>query len=134
MIQQYVDQLVEDFRQATERRTRSDTSANTTILAEQQFQQDINRVNQYLYGPHYKLSEIVGIDKVALPADDLLNDEQTGELALEMEKLLNAWNFYPEFPNDNAKTVPARLRYRVMRSGWDTEQAVVDTGEVHIEF
>jgi hypothetical protein len=82
----------------------------------------------------YKLSKIVGIDTAMLPADDLLSDEQTGLLAPKMEALLNAYNFYPDFPQNTGNGVPPRLRYRAMRSHWESEQTIMSFGESHLEF
>jgi hypothetical protein len=134
MIQKYVEQLAEEIQNAAERKTNQAELNRKTASTSQDFQDNIAQVEEYINGPMYKLSAIVGIDAALLPADELLSDEQTGLLAPIMEILLNAFNFYPDFPQNNGKIVPSRLRYRAMREGWDNEQTIIDFGEIHIEY
>jgi hypothetical protein len=134
MIQKYVEQLVEDLQKAIERAANPGQLKNGMGSSPQNFQDHISAVEQYLDGPTSKLSEIVGIDAAMFPPDDLLSDEQTGLLVPEMELLLNAFNFYPDFPQNKGEIVPSRLRYRALREKWDSEQTFVSFGEVHLEF
>jgi hypothetical protein len=134
MIQRYVEQLVEDLQKAAERAYNPGHLKNGMGSSPQNFQDHIAEVEQYLHGPMSKLSEIVGIDAAMFPADDLLSDEQTGLLVPEMELLLNAFNFYPDFPQNKGKIVPPRLRYRALREKWDSDQVFVSFGEIHLEF
>jgi len=134
MLQKYIGQLLEDIQKAAENAANPDPLKDKTVSSAQDFQEHIAQVEQYLHGPMFRLSDIVGIDAAMLPADELLSDEQTRLLASEMEKLLNAYNFYSDFPQNNGKVVPPRLRYRAMRSHWESEQTIMSFGESHLEF
>ena len=134
MIQKYIEQLLADLQKAAENAANPDPLKNKMVSSAQDFQNHIAQVEEYLHGPMYRLSDIVGIDAAMLPADDLLSDEQTALLATEMESLLNAFNYYPDFPQNTGKEVPPRLRYRAMRSRWESEQTIMSFGESHLEF
>jgi hypothetical protein len=134
MKQKYIEQLLEDLQNATEKGAKQDPRKNKTGFTGQDFPDIIAQVEQYSDGPMYRLSATVGIDTVMLPADDLLSDEQTALLAPKMECLLNAFNFYPDFPQNTGKVIPSRMRYRAMRERWDSEQPVAGSGEIHLEF
>ena len=134
MIQKYVDQLAEDIQKAAERTTIYSQVKSQPDSIGEDFQDPIAEVEEFLHGPKYKLSEIVGIEASTLPADHLLSDRQTGLLASKLEFLLNAFHFYPDFPTNNGKTVPPRLRYRAMRESWEYENPIVSSGEIHLEF
>jgi hypothetical protein len=134
MIQKYVDQLAEDIQKAAERITIYSQLKSLPDSIGEDFQDPIAGVEEFLHGPKYKLSEIVGIEASMLPADHLLSDGHTELLASKMESLLIAFHFYPDFPTNNGKTVPPRLRYRAMRESWEYENPIVSSGEIHIEF
>jgi hypothetical protein len=134
MIQKYIDQLVEDLQKAADMAGNHDPLQNQNSSVGHDLQDHFAQVEEYLHGPMYKLSKIVGIETAMLPADDLLSDEQTALLASEMESLLKAYNFYPDFPQDTGMIVPPRLRYRAMRSHWESKQTIMSFGESHLEF
>jgi hypothetical protein len=134
MIQKYVDHLAEDIQKAAERSAIYSQLKGLPDFIGADFQDPIAQVEEFLQGPKYKLSEIVGIEASMLPADHLLSDGQTELLASKMEFLLNAFHFYPDFPTNKGKTVPPRLRYRAMRESWEYENPIVSSGEIHLEF
>lgn len=84
----------------------------------------------FQHGPRRKLSEIVGIPSIVFPPENRLTDTQMEILAGEMERLLKAYYFYPEFPNG----VPGRIRYRNLVKIWDDEHVFLINGETYLEF
>ncbi len=85
---------------------------------------------EFQYGPRRKISEIVGIPSMSFPPEDQLTENQLEILAIEMEYLLKAYYFYPEFPNG----VPGRLRYRQLLRIWGDEHVFLSNGEIPLEF
>lgn len=55
-------------------------------------------VEQYIFGETKKITEITGIDKILLPPAEKLRIKRQSLLAQEMEKLLQHFNFYLDFP------------------------------------
>jgi len=127
-IELYLSQLTEDIRQAAQKASNqnADVLSDTNQSIEQHFQE----VENYIYGPTSPLSKILGIKKNQLPPSEKLNIKQKAALYTEIEKLLNAFNFYPCFP----EKLPIHLKYQVMRSRWDDQQVRMNCGQSHLEF
>ncbi|MFH2141480.1 MAG: hypothetical protein ABIJ97_03590 [Bacteroidota bacterium] len=126
----YITQLIEQFQESAKNVGKPSVRAKDFDLDNELEEEDFIYVEQYIYGTPKPLSEIFGIEKICLPDDEKLTDEQVDILANEAEKLWNAYHFYPDFP----KTLPARLRYRKLREYWDDKQVFVGVGEIHVEF
>ena len=127
----YIKQLIEDMKLAAKAAPKSDFSDDTKVVDdEQSFLDHIEQVERYLHGPTEKLGEIVGIPISMLPLEEKLNENQVEVLVDSMEKLLQAYNFHPEYPVG----VPARMLYKALCVEWKNEFALMDGGMSHIEF
>ena len=82
------------------------------------------------YGNPLKLEDIIGIPSEVLPSENLLIQEEKAQLSRVMEKLMNIWNFQPEFPDE----LPDHLKYKHLKKVWASEQVYLGMGENKIEF
>lgn len=126
-MKRYLEQLISDMRASAGNVPDEDLRVffgNTLDDEELPFSE------AFRYGPRRKISEIVGIPSISFPPEDLLTGNQLEILAIEMEYLLKAYYFYPEFPNG----VPGRLRYRQLLKVWDDEHVFLVNGEITLEF
>lgn len=126
-MKRYLEQLINDMRESA--RNVSDEDL-TVFFRNADDEDNLPFSEDYQHGPRRKLSEIVGIPSMSFPPEDQLTDNQTEILAREMELLLKAYFFYPEFPSG----VPGRLRYRHLIRIWDDEHVFLINGENHLEF
>jgi len=124
----YVKQLSEDLRLAAQKNLVE--HENNHDLTSDNFEEHIKEVEKYIYGDMEPLSKIVGIHTVQLPPPEQLSEAQQSQLYDEMEQLLNAFNFYPDFPEN----LPGHFKYQVMRSRWDDEHVFMSSGHSHLEF
>jgi hypothetical protein len=123
----YVKQLQDDIRLAAQKTLveNGDIEDDSTS-----FEKHLEEVERFVSGPMIPLSQIVGIATLQLPPPEKLSDVQQATLYEDIEKLLNAFNFYPDFPQN----LPGHLKYQVMRSRWDREYVHMSCGEYHLEF
>ena len=124
-MERYIEQLINDLRASACRVPDEDLSV---FFGEDE--DNLPFSEDYQHGPKRKLSDIVGIPSMSFPPEDQLSDSQTETLANEMELLLKAYYFYPDFP----KGVPGRLRYRQLVRIWDDEYVFLTNGENHLEI
>ncbi len=93
-----------------------------------------NLINQKssssLFGNPKKIEEITGMPKDALPPDEQLNNKEKAALSKALEQLLQTFHFEAEFP----VKVPWEVRYKHLRSIWNSQQVYLGMGENHIEF
>ncbi len=129
-MKRYIEQLIVDIHQATwqirpprEIWDHADTNSELEI-------EDMEYVEKYMYGDKEPISSITGIRTELLPVPDKLTQEQQALLAVELEKLLQHFNFYLDFPVN----YPSNMRYPFIRSFWEQEEVALSFGENHIEF
>ena len=126
----YISQLISDIHQATWR-VRPPHEIWEDVDTESEVElEDISYVEEHVYGIPEKISSITGIATEFLPEPEKLNKEQSGLLSVELEKLLNFFHFYLDFP----EAYPLNLRYPFIRELWDEEHVPLSFGESHIEF
>lgn len=87
-------------------------------------------VERFLHGESKPLSYIVSIDKGLLPDVNLLSEEQLLLLYDEIEKMLIAFSFFLDFPEN----LPIKEKYRVLRDQWDKEVVYIGSGHNYLEF
>jgi len=128
-MEKYVQQLVDDLREAATKVHEPDPLWHVDGSEELEGFEDVER---FLHGPLEKLSAIVGIESVVFPPAERLTEGQQATLFSEMEALLAAYFFVPDFPDG----LPITLRYRLLRTHWDDEYVFMGAGagESHIEF
>ena len=85
---------------------------------------------QFVNGVPQPLSTIVGVPSSLLPSPHRLSNQQVSRLLSEMLSLLEAYNFFPDYPEG----LPDRLLYDALRNIWDDDNTHVITGRVYIEF
>jgi hypothetical protein len=131
-MERYLEQLVGDIRNATwkvspphEIWEKSGADPDNELELE-----DISHVEQYVYGDELPISEITGIEQELLPLANQLTEPQQALLASELEKLLNVFHFFPDFPGD----YPLNLHYPFLRKIWSESHVPLSFGENHIEF
>lgn len=129
----YLEQLSEDIRLACQNalgnRQESAPDNDRNEMAETFFEH-INDVEEYLHGQQIPLSEILGVATLQLPPPEKLTEAQRRDLYIELELLLKAFNFYPDFPH----TLPEHFRYKILRTHWDEEHIYMRKGQSHLEF
>lgn len=128
-MQRYIEQLIDDLRQAASLAP-PDIIDDPEIDDEEALEMELEEAERIVSGPFEKLSDIVGIPKKMLPGPDRLNTDHVSMLVPEIEKLLNAYNFYPDYPEN----VPYNLLYKALYNIWDDEFVKVNSGQYHIEF
>nr|NQU90944.1 hypothetical protein [Bacteroidota bacterium] len=128
-MQRYVELLVEDLRKSAAGAP-VDNDIITPENEDEAFQNHIDDVERYLHGPQQPLSGIVGIPVSALPPPEKLNEGQIKIIVPELIRMLNAWNFDPDFPDN----LPYLLQYKSLRDTWDTKFVYMPSGTTHIEF
>jgi hypothetical protein len=131
-MQRYIEQLIDDLHKATwgmkpphEIWEESEADPDDELELE-----DMSYVEKYLYGDAIPISGITGIAQEQLPPAERLSEEQQALLAVELEKLLQYFHFYLDFPKD----YPAHLRYEFIRKFWEEKHVPLSFGENHIEF
>lgn len=129
-MQTYINQLIDDIKLATWKIEEPSDIWDSVDMTNPGEIEDISYVENHFYGKKKKLSEITGIDTVKLPSVSKLNQEQAAALAIELEKLLIHFNFYPDFPD----FYPAHLKYVFFCRIWEDEYVPLSFGESHIEF
>jgi len=126
----YIEQLISDIRQATWKIRPPHEIWDGVDPDDEVENEDLSYVEETIYGQKEKISAITGIRKELLPPPDLLNIEQAELIATELEKMLNVFNFFPDFPED----FPAHLRYPFLINIWENEYVPLSFGELHIEL
>ena len=129
-MQDYINQFIEEIKLA---RCKIDPPLdiwNSVDMSNPAEIEDISYVEQFFNGEGKKLSEITGIDTIKLPSFNKLNNEQAAALAIELEKLLIHFNFYPDFPD----SYPDHFKYDFFCQIWENEYVPLSFGESHIEF
>ena len=87
-------------------------------------------VERYLHGTAKPIAVITGIDAGAIPPAEKLTEEQATFLYQEMNRLLNAYCFYADFPEG----LPADIKYRLLREKWTEKAVYTGSGMTHFEF
>jgi hypothetical protein len=130
-MQNYIRQLISDMHNA---RTKVEPPLidlwQSADLSDEGEIEDLAFVEEYMYGIPKQISDITGIGSELLPVPDMLQPDEAALLAVELELLLNHFNFYPDFPVN----YPVNLRYPLLRKIWDDEHVTLSFGESHIEF
>lgn len=131
-MQRYLEQLIDDIHKATwgmkpphEIWKESEADPDDELELE-----DMAYVEKYVYGDKLPISTITGISQEQLPSLEKLKQEQQELLATELEKLLQYFHFYLDFPEN----YPEYLKYPFIRNFWSDEQVSLSFGENHIEF
>lgn len=126
----YIEQLIEDFRKAAISAPHlSDNDEG--ISDEEALENHFDDVERYVMGEHdAPLSSIIGIPSGMLPKPEKLSPALQKKLVTEMIAMLNAWNFYPDFPEN----LPDEMKYRALLDVWDDEQTYMRSGQMYIEF
>lgn len=87
-------------------------------------------VERFLRGKPKEIAVITGIAAEAFPPLHKMTDAQTLFLCDEMQRLLNAYCFYADFP----KGLPAEIRYSLLRSKWSDKMVYTGEGITGFEF
>lgn len=130
-MEKYIQQLIDDIVEVIKAHPKNGSGDSM----EQDDPEEVDPmadVEQFLYGPQKKLSEIVGIDKIQLPPGEKLSDQQKTMLFYAMTDLLKAYEIFTDFPEG----LPVAIKYRLLRERWEQEEVPVvgGGGMVHIEF
>jgi hypothetical protein len=131
-MQRYIELLIEDIHRATlnirpPHPLWNECNADPDDEVELE---DMSYVEQYLYGEEEPIADITGIDFSALPPPEKLTDDQQATLSVELEKLLQIFHFYLDFPD----TYPAHLRYPFIYDFWTESHVPLSFGKNHIEL
>lgn len=129
-MERYLDQLIADLRKRALEVPPAREFWLGVDMADKYGVEDLAYVEQYLHGTPQPLSEILEIEQAQLPPVHRLTDQQVARLYPEVEKLLNAFHFFPDYPEGLA----VLEKYRTLRSAWNMDVVLVGGGENHIEF
>jgi hypothetical protein len=123
----YIEELINDINEAVEEADKDQEekkkNGQDTVI------QKLCQAKEYHYGNPRRIEKIVGIPWAAFPQDEKLNSQEKAGLARAMEKLLQAWGFYPDFP----PRLPFHERYKKLREIWKKEQVYIGTGVNYID-
>jgi len=128
-MQRYIEQLIDDIRNAA-KGAPVHPYDDPALEGEDMFMMEMEESEKIVEGPFELLSDILGIPLQALPKAEQLSVEQMQLLNSELEKLMIAYNYYPDYP-ENA---PAVMLYNALRSIWNSEVFRVRFGSFHIDF
>lgn len=131
-MQRYIEQLIGDIRQATwnmkpPHKLWEESEADPDDELELE---DMSYVEQYIYGEKEPIAQITGIEQGQLPPPEKLTEEQQTLLVTELERLLQYFHFYLDFPVN----YPVHLRYPFILKLWEEDHVPLSFGESHIEF
>lgn len=125
----YVEQLVEDIRIIAQKQNRlKDIRYLNSLMETDTF--DFDELNFLNSNEKRTLGEITSLHTENLPSTDKLTNNQKALLSVELEIMLNQYNFSLEFPNK----YPSHLRYSYIRDLWKEKHTYSSNGCVHIEF
>ncbi len=129
-MKRYIEQLLEDIRKAALSAPHLH-ERKQYMSDEEELDEHFEEIERYVQGENDRpLSSIVGIPAIMLPAAEKLTKSQIKLIVKELVKMLNSWNFYPDFP----EKVPDEMKYRALISVWNSEQTYMRSGRMHIEF
>ncbi|MBU0488944.1 MAG: hypothetical protein KKA07_18880 [Bacteroidetes bacterium] len=131
-MENYVNQLISDIRSARQvieppHDIWHESEANPCDPVELE---DISYVEQFVYGEEEPIEKITRIAQELLPPPGNLSPSQMEQLAVELEKLLEHYNFKLDFP----EKMPPGPRYPFIRDFWTESHVPLSFGENHIEF
>lgn len=131
-MKRYLEQLIDDLHKATwnmkpPHEIWEDSEADPDDEVELE---DMSQVEKYMYGDEEPILLITGINCEQLPPAEKLSQQQQALLAVELEKLLQYFHFYLDFPGN----YPAHLRYPFILKFWEEKHVALSFGENHIEF
>lgn len=129
-MEKYIEQLIQEIRKATFNvRPPRELWADADPYDESEVE-DLAYVEEFIYGEKEPVETITGIKAELLPPEKKLTTKQQEILAIELEKLLNYFNFYFEFP----EKLPLHLRYPFLRNFWQEEKVALSFGESYVEM
>jgi len=129
IMKRYIEQLIEDMRAAAIAAP-PDPFDNPDLDDDEAFEMEMEETERFVNGPYQKLADIVGIDKIMLPAPERLAEGDMQKLIPEIVALLNAYHFQPEYP----EKVPPLMIYQALYNIWDDDFVQMRFGTVHIDF
>ncbi|MFW6310099.1 MAG: hypothetical protein ACOC1D_03270 [Prolixibacteraceae bacterium] len=126
--EKYIEQLIKDIRKATfnirpPRELWADADPDDEGVVE-----DLAYAEEFIYGEKEPVEKITGIKVGSLPPEERLTTKQQEVLAIELEKLLNYFNFRFEFPEN----LPVHMRYPWLRNFWQEERVALSFGESYV--
>lgn len=129
-MERYLQQLAEDFRDAANNvPTTEEVRAASGVNIPEELEM-FAYAELYLRLPPKKLSDILGIEKEVLPPPERLTKNQTIFLYNEITKLLHAYHFSTDLPQE----LPVNLKYSLIYKHWNDKHVFTGEGEVVIEF
>ena len=126
----YLSQLIEDMRESAQNPGTPQDMKHRVETYPEEIQDHLQDVERYLHGDEHPLSEILRIPSVQLPPENTMSDSQISNLYSVMLELLEAYCFFPDFP----EKLPVRFRYDALRKCWDDPHVYMGGGEFHLEF
>lgn len=131
-MQRYIEQLIADIRKATwnikpPHPIWEESEANPVDELELE---DISYVEEFIYGTKIPIAQTTGIDCDLLPPPEKLSEAQQSTVAFELEKLLQVYNFYLDFPAG----FPDNLKYPFILKFWNESHVPLSFGQNHIEL
>ena len=127
-MERYIEQLFKDIRKATfnirpPRELWMDADTEDEGLVE-----DLAYAEEFVYGEKEPVEIITGIKAKSLPSEEKLTTAQQELLTIELEKLLNYFNFQFDFPEN----LPVHLRYPFIKKFWSEEHVALSFGKSHV--
>ena len=122
-MQHYIYQLIGDMRQAKNR----PRPQKMELPPELEF---VRGAEEYLHGELFEMGNLFGFEKMQFPPVEKLNPGQIKKLVLEFEKLWQAFNFYPDFPNG----LPETIKYKILVDYLEHKTTYTTEGNNHFEF
>jgi len=126
----YIEQLLEDFKESARRVPEPSHRIKSFNRSDEGEMEDFAYVETYIYGEKKQLSEIVSIPKENFPPRGKLNSEQVENLLNGILELLEAYFFFPDFPEN----LPKAIQYQTIVKHWNDKHIFVGASKTHIEY
>ncbi len=120
----YLDFLLEDIEKCTKQAE--------NFFAERGFNINGQALNhqKYMEGEKISFDTFFPISKDDLPEASKLSRPELEVVTYKLEKLLNAYHFFFDFP----VLLPLKEKYNLIRTEWRKEVKLALSGETHLEF
>ena len=122
-MERYIEQLVEDLREA-KHKTRPPKMILPTNL------EFVRGVEEYLHGEQYEMGKLFGIEKKQFPPIEKLTTKQIQILTNELIKLWLEFKFIPDFP----KKLPLKYKYKLLVDYLEEKTTCTSQEHLHFDF
>lgn len=127
----YIDQLIKEIEDKLEKLGANNATAwDVPNLKKEEQAENMEHVEEFLYGKEYELQDIIGLDRNSLPPPSKLTDTQISKLLLALNELLEFHHYQLAFPGE----LNDRIKYELLFEKLKEKQVKTNFGNIGIEF